>query len=130
MNKMVKKETDDNVATVEQTRSTTTYTPRFDIIETADELTLYGDLPGVAPEDLEIRFENDHVIVHGKVDLRHEGREHVFGEYGIGDYYREFRVNETVDPNKIGAELKDGVLILHMPKAEALKPKRIKVKSN
>lgn len=126
--KLVKKETD-NVATVERTRSTTTYTPRFDILETDDELTLYGDMPGVDPEDLEVRFENDHVIVDGRVTPRHEGREHVYGEYGIGDFYREFRVNETVDANKISAELKDGVLTLHLPKTEAIKPKRIEVKS-
>lgn len=129
MSDMVKKEPDKNVATVERTRSTTTYTPRFDILETADELTLYGDLPGVSPENLEIRFENEHVIVHGRVEPRHEGREHVYGEYGIGDFYREFRINEAVDAEKIEAELKDGVLTLHLPKAEAIKPKRIEVKS-
>lgn len=129
MTEMVKKETDGNLTTVERTRSTTTYTPRFDIVETDDELILCGDLPGVAPEDLEVRYENEHLIVHGQVHSRHEGREHVYGEYGIGDFYREFRISETVDTNKIDAELKDGVLTLHLPKAEAIKPKRIEVKS-
>ena len=128
MNKMVKKETG-NVESVERTRSVTTYTPRFDILETDEELTLCGDMPGVAPEDLEVRFENEHVIVDGRVAPRHEGREHVYGEYGIGDFYREFRVNEAVDASKIAAELKDGVLTLHLPKTEAIKPKRIEVKS-
>jgi len=129
MSEMVKKETDGNLATVERTRSTTTYTPRFDIVEVDDELTLYGDLPGVAPENLEVRFENEHLIVHGRVEPRHEERQHVYGEYGIGDFYREFRINEAVDAGKIEAELKDGVLTLHLPKAEAIKPKRIEVKS-
>jgi len=129
MSEMVKKETDGNLATVERTRSTTTYTPRFDIVEVDDELTLYGDLPGVAPENLEVRFENEHLIVHGRVEPRHEERQHVYGEYGIGDFYREFRINEAVDAGKNEAELKDGVLTLHLPKAEAIKPKRIEVKS-
>ncbi len=129
MTEMIRKESDGNLATVERTRNTTTYTPRFDIVETEDELILYGDLPGVAPENLEVRFENEHVIVHGRVDARHEGREHIYAEYGIGDYYREFRINEAVDAAKIEAELKDGVLTLHLPKAEAIKPKRIEVKS-
>lgn len=127
MSEMVRKETE-NVPAVERTRSTTTYTPRFDIVETDDELILYGDMPGVEPDDLEVRFENEHVIVDGRVTPRQEGREHVYGEYGIGDFYREFRVNEAVDANKISAELKDGVLTLHLPKAEAIKPKRIEVK--
>ena len=128
MSEIVKKEAD-NMATVERTRSTTTYTPRFDIVETDDELTLYGDMPGVEPDDLEVRFENEHLIVDGRVAPRHEDRERVYGEYGIGDFYREFRVNEAVDANKIFAELKDGVLTLHLPKVEAIKPKRIEVKS-
>ena len=91
MSEMVRKETE-NVPAVERTRSTTTYTPRFDIVETEDELILYGDMPGVDPEDLEVRFENEHVIVDGRVAPRQEGHEHVYGEYGIGDFYREFRV--------------------------------------
>ena len=128
MSEIAKKESE-NMPSVERTRSITTYTPRFDIIETDDELILFGDMPGVAPEDLEVRFENEHVIVDGHVAPRHEGREHVYGEYGIGDFYREFRVNEAVDADKISAELKDGVLKLHLPKADAIKPKRIEVKS-
>jgi len=129
MNEMIKKENGGNLATVERTRSTTTYTPRFDIVEVGDELTLYGDLPGVAPENLEVRFENDHLIVHGRVEPRHEDRQHLYSEYGIGDFYREFRINEAVDVAKIEAELKDGVLTLHLPKVESIKPKRIEVKS-
>ena len=128
MSEIAKKEPE-NMASVERTRSTTTYTPRFDIVETDDELVLYGDMPGVDPEELEVRFENEHVIVDGRVAPRHQDREHIYGEYGIGDFYREFRVNEAVDPGKISAELKDGVLTLHLPKAEAIKPKRIEVKS-
>lgn len=128
MSEIVKKEAD-NVAAVERTRSTTTYTPRFDIVETDEELTLYGDMPGVEPDDLEVRFENEHLIVDGRVAPRHKDRERVYGEYGIGDFYREFRVNEVVDANKISAEMKDGVLTLHLPKVEAIKPKRIEVKS-
>lgn len=117
-----------NVATVEPTRRGATYVPRFDIAETPDELVLYGDLPGVAREDLELRFENEHLIVYGKVHPRHEGREFLGGEYGVGDFHREFYVSESVDPEKITAELTGGVLTVHLPKVEALKPRRIEVR--
>lgn len=130
MSNMIKKETDGNLSQVERTDSATTFTPRFDIVECGDEMTLYGDLPGVEPENLEVRFENEHLIVHGRVEPRHEGRGHLYGEYGVGDFYREFRIDEAVDVSKIEAELRDGVLTLHLPKAEALKPKRIQVKSD
>ena len=128
MTEMVKKDTGTDVATVERTRTGTTYIPRCDIVETDDELLLYGDLPGVKSENLDVRFENDRLIIDGKVEPRHEDREFVYGEYGIGDYYREFQIFEDVDPEKISADLKNGVLCVHLPKTEAVKPRRIEVK--
>jgi HSP20 family protein len=125
---MVKKDNGGEVATVERTRNGTTYTPRFDIVETDEELVLYGDMPGVAPQNLDVRFETDRLIIHGKVEPRHQDREFVYGEYGIGDYYREFQVVESVDAEKINAELDNGVLSVHLPKSEAVKPRRIEVK--
>lgn len=129
MTEMVKKDTGTDVATVERTRTGTTYVPRCDIVETDDELLLYGDLPGVTPENLDVRFENERLIIHGKVESRHENREFVYGEYGIGDYYREFQIFEDVDAEKISADLKNGVLCVHLPKTEAAKPRRIEVKT-
>jgi HSP20 family protein len=128
MSEMVKQETGTDVATAERTRTGTTYNPRFDIVETEDELVLYGDLPGVTPENLDVRFENERLIIHGKVEPRHQDHEFVYGEYGIGDYYREFQVLEGIDPEQISADLKNGVLCVHLPKSEAVKPRRIEVK--
>jgi HSP20 family protein len=128
MSQIVTKGTDGNVAVAERTRNDVTYTPRFDIVETPDELLLFGDMPGVAPGTLDVKFENEHLIVHGKVDCKCGERELIYDEYGIGDFYREFRINETVDAGKISAEMKNGVLTVHLPKAEAVKPKRIEVK--
>ena len=128
MSDMVKQETGNEVATTERTRTGATYNPRFDIVETQDELILYGDLPGVTPENLEVRFENERLVVHGKAEPRHQDHEFVYGEYGIGDYYREFQVFEKVDADKISADLKNGVLCLHLPKSDAVKPRQIEVK--
>lgn len=115
-------------AAVERTRSGQTYSPRFDIWETDEELTLFGDLPGVTPESLEIRFENRELTIHGKVERRHVDIHFLYGEYGIGDFYRTFTIGEAIDSEKISAELKNGVLTLHLPKTEAVKPRRIEVK--
>lgn len=103
------------------------YTPRFDIVETAEELTLYGDFPGVQPADLEVRFENQELMIHGKVAARGAENRHWEREYGVGDFHRTFAVSEGIDAQRIQAELKNGVLTLHLPKAEALKPRRIQV---
>lgn len=105
------------------------YTPRFDVAETEDDLMLYGDLPGVEPGDLDIRFEERELTVHGTVVARHVDKLHLRGEYGIGDFHRTFKVGESIDADGISAELKNGVLTVRLPKSNAVKPKRIEVKS-
>jgi HSP20 family molecular chaperone IbpA len=118
-----------DVATVERTRGGMTYSPRIDIWEAEDELVLYADLPGVAPEDLDIRFENRELTINGKVTPRHSDIQFLYGEYGIGDFFRTFAIGEAIDSEKISAELNNGVLTLHLPKTEKVKPRRIEVKS-
>ena len=124
-----KEEQPAEVATVERTRSGQTFSPRFDIWETDAELILYGDLPGVSAETLDIQFENDVLTIHGKVEPRHSDVDFVYGEYGIGDFYRTFTIGESIDSEKISAEMCNGVLTLHLPKTEAVKPRRIEVKA-
>jgi HSP20 family protein len=126
---LVKRQGDGSVAVAERTRNVTTYTPRFDIVETDDELVLYGDLPGVTKDDLDVRFENGELTVQAKVASRHTEHEFLYGEYGIGDFHRSFSITETIDAEKISAELRNGVLTLHLPKVETAKPRRIAVKA-
>jgi HSP20 family protein len=110
-------------------RATITYRPQFDIWESEDELVLYGDLPGVSAEDLEMHLENGELKIHGKVAPRQGNVEMLYSEYGIGDFCRSFAVSEAIDPEQIAAELQHGVLTVHLPKREAVKPRRIEVKS-
>ena len=121
-------ETHNNVAPVERTLGGTTYSPRFDIWEDDDEMILYGDLPGVMPEDLDVRFENPVLTIHGKVNPRHNDIKFLHGEYGIGDFHRTFTIGEAIDTERISAELKNGVVTVHLPKNEKVKPRRIEVK--
>jgi HSP20 family molecular chaperone IbpA len=129
MSELAKRETGSGVATVERTRGGVTYVPRFDIVETEEELMLFGDVPGVTQENVELRFENEHLVINAKVEPRHAGRKSLYAEYGIGDFYREFRISEAVDAGKISAELNNGVLTVHLPKTEQVKPRRIEVKT-
>jgi HSP20 family molecular chaperone IbpA len=121
---------EENAATIERTRGGVTYSPRVDIVEAEEKLILFADLPGVAPDDLDIRFENRELTIQGKVSPRHNDIQFVYGEYGIGDFYRTFTIGEQIDSSKITAELKSGVLTLHLPKMEHAKPRRIEVKTS
>jgi HSP20 family protein len=126
---LAKRESGTEVASVERTRGGVTYTPRVDICESADELTLFADVPGVGPEGLDVRFESGELTIHGRVQPRHQG-DYLYCEYGVGDFYRAFTISEAINGEHINAELKNGVLIVHLPKTEAVKPKRIEVKSS
>jgi HSP20 family molecular chaperone IbpA len=122
------KETPNDIAPFERTPGRTTYSPRFDIWENDDEMILYGDLPGVMPEDLDVRFENPVLTIHGKVSPRHMDIKLLHGEYGIGDFHRTFTIGDAIDTERISAELKNGVVTVHLPKSEKVKPRRIEVK--
>src|SRR5262245_40933150 len=105
------------------------FTPRVDILETSEELLLYVDMPGVKPDDAEVQFENGELTIHGRCNPRQEEANYLLYEYGVGDFHRTFSIAEGINPEKITAELKNGVLTVHLPKAEAVKPKKIAIKS-
>jgi HSP20 family protein len=105
------------------------YSPRVDMMQTDEESLLLADFPGVTPADVDVRFDNGELIISGRCAPRHEGANYLLSEYGVGDFYRGFSISERIDWQKISGELKNGVLTVHLPKAEALKPKKITVKS-
>ena len=113
----------------EPTRDMPTYQPLFDILESENELTLFGDLPGVGQHDLDIQYENEQLIIRGRVASRNEGLAVIRQEYGVGDFQRVFAIGEAINAEAISAEVHNGVLVVHVPKAESAKPKRIAVKA-
>jgi HSP20 family protein len=96
------------------------YTPRVDILENDNEITIFADMPGVRPENADIRFENGELTLHGRCSPRRDVGDYVAAEYDVGDFYRVFTINEGIDADKISAELKNGVLTVHLPKEEKL----------
>lgn len=115
----------------ERTRAGRTFVPSVDIVERKNELLLLADMPGVKPDDLDIRYERGELTIHGKVQPRQDPEQTNFmlREYGVGDFYRVFQVGEAIDPSKIEAEVKEGVLTLHLPKTEQAVPRKITVKT-
>jgi len=112
----------------EPTRGQLYYTPAVDIVETEHELTLYADMPGVAADGVDLRYEKGELVLHGKAAGRHAGKALLLAEAPAGDYYRVFTINESIDAARIEAEFKDGVLVVHLPKAEEARPRQISVK--
>lgn len=116
--------------TAELTRSGQYFRPRVDIVEDSQELQILADMPGVSADSVDIDFEDGALTIHGRVpNRRGENVKFLLEEYDIGDFYRVFQIGEAIDGTKISAEYADGVLTVHLPKVEAVKPRKILVQT-
>ncbi len=114
----------------EHTRSGLTFRPDVDILEMPDKLIVQADMPGASGESVDIQFEDGSLTIHAHVKPRHADVAHLsLQEFGVGDFFRTFRVSEHIDAARITADYRDGVLTLHLPKAESAKPRKIQVQS-
>src|SRR2546421_1512161 len=105
------------------------WSPSVDIYETENELVLKADLPDVKLDDIEVRVENQTLTLKG--ERKFEEDQSVRGYHRIersyGTFTRSFSVPATVDPDKVAAEFKNGVLTVKLPKKEAAKPRQVKI---
>ncbi len=114
----------------EHTRCVRHFRPNVDIFERDDELTVQADVPGVTSDNVDIEFDDGTLTIRARVEPRQEiDTEYLLREYEVGDYYRSFHVDESVDAEKISAECADGVLTLHLPKIAVAAPRTIHVKT-
>lgn len=116
-----------NGAAESRSERAATVTPRVDVLETENEFLVLADLPGVKPNEVDIRFEKGELTIHGTRPPSCCGKSAAVREYEPVNYHRGFVVAETVAADRISAELKHGVLTVRLPKVEAVKPKRIAV---
>jgi HSP20 family molecular chaperone IbpA len=120
----------DEVDGAELTRCGCYYRPNVDILEQADELVVQADVPGASADGIGIDFEDGTLTIHAQVKPRQaDDQDYLMREYGVGDYRRTFHVSEAIDAGKISAEYADGVLTLRLPKAEAVRPRKIPVRN-
>ena len=110
-------------------RGTRPWSPSVDIFETENDLVLRADLPDVKLEDIEVRVENQTLTLKGerKFEENNDVRGYHRIERSYGSFTRSFTVPSTVDPEKVGAEFKNGVLTVKLPKKEAAKPRQVKI---
>jgi len=115
-----------------QTRETAEgiiWAPRVDLSETEDAYIIRMDLPGVNKEDISINYQDGTLTVSGerKLEQKEEGENFYHVERVYGRFVRSFTFPKDIDADKIQAKYENGVLIITVPKAEANKPKTIKI---
>ncbi|HOE94948.1 MAG TPA: Hsp20/alpha crystallin family protein [Candidatus Sumerlaeota bacterium] len=100
--------------------------PPVDIYEHDHGLTVFADMPGVSSDRVEVNVDNDVLTIRGRVQRETKG-DAVSTEFAILDYFRQFKLNQEVDQEKITAKLNHGVLTIDLPKVEAARPRQIPV---
>jgi HSP20 family protein len=107
------------------------FLPPADIYETKDSIVVLTEMPGVPPDGVDITLERRVLTIRGRsVASEHKGYQRVYNEYADGDYERVFTLSENIDRDRIEATLKDGVLHLLLPKAEAARARKIELKAS
>jgi len=102
--------------------------PAVDIIEDVGGLTLYADMPGVSREKLDVRLDGDSLAIEGDVDIAApQGMRALWAEVNVPRYRRTFTLSRELDTSRIEANMKDGVLVLRIPKHPHAQPRRIAV---
>jgi len=108
-------------------RETVTLAPPIDIYETETAFVLLADMPGVAPEGLELVVERNTLRIRGRA--QDTTGEVEYQEFELGEYRSAFAITDDLDTDRIAAVLRDGVLRVEIPKSERLQPKKIPVAS-
>jgi len=114
----------------ERTRERKCYIPKADIFETAKEIVVIADIPGVNNKSIDITLEKGLLTINAFVNpVVPDGYSLVYSEYEEGDYMRSFRLSNEIDQDNIDAKVSNGELWLHLPKIEQAKVKKIAVKA-
>ena len=106
------------------------WTPRVDITQSDQEITVRAEVPGIAPEDLDVTVSGQQLILSGekREATKHEDKDVCHAESRYGSFRRSIPLPETVDPQQVRAEYANGILTVHLTKSPAATPQRIDVK--
>jgi HSP20 family protein len=120
---------DGGTSSVERMERRPTLAPPVDIYENADEILVVTDVPGARSDSIMVKLDKGELYLHARRDEETVGGRPLAGPTRAVDYTRTFLVPPGIDGEKITAEMNAGVLRIHLPKSEALKPRKIAVRA-
>lgn len=104
--------------------------PAVDIAENANEVTVTMDIPGVDQGAIDVQLTGDSLTVRGEREVaRPEGQNYVHLERPHGAFQRSFTIGVAVQPDRVTASYRDGVLTITLPKAETVKPRKVQIQA-
>ena len=113
----------------EEALTTSTFAPPVDVYEDDHNITLKIEVPGIEEKDIDVRIENNTLVVHGERKFEKEEKEENFRrvERQYGSFTRSFTLPNTVDAERVQAHYDKGILKVQLAKKAEAKPKQIKV---
>jgi len=102
-------------------------TPLVDIESTEDGYVLYAEMPGVSKDGIEVTVENGDLLIFGHRRPLEVSGEPLYRESRLYDFRRVYELDPSIDTSRISARIENGLLIVNLPKAEKVKPRRIEV---
>jgi len=106
--------------------------PAIDVAETDDEVVIKAALPGIDPKDVDVTMTGSNLVIRGefKADEKIERERYIHSERRFGSFLRQMQLPVRVQGDKAEGNFENGLLTLHIPKAEEAKPRQIQVKIN
>jgi HSP20 family protein len=108
---------------------TAAWSPAVDIYETENEIVVRAEVPGVERNDIQLNLENNVLTLKGERRFEKDTKEENYHriERSYGSFSRSFSIPATVDESQIGADYKEGILTITLPKTQKAKPKQITI---
>jgi HSP20 family protein len=117
-----------NYSIEEILRTQNNVSPQSDIYENADEYILIANMPGVSRSEVQVKVIEESLIVFGRINYDETvNRNYILNENELGNYFRKFKISDSIDKIKISAKYDNGQLIVHLPKSEKTKPRTIDI---
>jgi HSP20 family protein len=109
--------------------TSTVWSPSVDVHEDEQSFFIEAELPGMRKEDIQLEIENNVLSIRGerRLEKKEEKDNYHFVERSYGSFFRSFTLPKNVNTEAIGAEYKDGMLKLTLPKREEVKPRKLDI---
>jgi len=127
MNSVAETKTNGNTAQLTRTEERPFVAPDVNIYETDEGYVIQAEMPGVAKDGIDVTLENNTLSFVGRRADEQVAGSVLYRESRRADYRRVFELDPAIDAQKITAEMRQGVLTLHLPKAERVKPRKIDI---
>lgn len=102
--------------------------PATDIYENNDEYVLIANMPGVSRSEIQVKVIDESLIVFGRINYNEAvNNDYILNENEIGNYFRKFKISDSIDKTKICAKYDNGQLIVNLPKSEKVKARTIDI---